>query len=584
MRIQRSALAAIPPVSQDLAEPSSCEAERTSSPSPIGPGVERSAPTSTGGLSGLFSRGFQRAVVAVVLSAQLGLGLPAVGAPLSSVEIDLAAAPRIERVLTRREDLSPRTRAVPSIPSSASKAFREIAQAALGARAQGTIDSRLMVVENSMASETVAIDPQSIFEVMGTLIERAEHDVAFQTFAWASDSDPAQRLFLALRRLSERRERENSADPPVIVRFLIDTMDSGLNGNGPTSQVMRGIERQVRNLDLDPQHVQVQVAAHRHDWLGSLHSKTLVVDGVHSVVTGANANHNDNFETGEHDAGFVFGGLVSRALLSDFDHAWLESEVWTCGTEYPRLKTVKGHPGPRRMDCLRRPESIEHRVAPVPVLPAEASAPMLVLTKPPVNNPFSRDGIDNPLAQALLHALGHGQLIRILTPNLNDRAVVESIVDAVLEGREVQVVMGRGYEDFPQSMPGQGGTNEDVVARMYARLDRAGVTDACDRLKVRWYSHDGRTELRGNVPHALHVKAVWVDDDLVLITSKNMDTQSWRHSREVGVLVDSPVLAKAWLEALFQPDFERSKVVDECSGQSAASRLGAVEPRSRGGK
>jgi phosphatidylserine/phosphatidylglycerophosphate/cardiolipin synthase-like enzyme len=60
------------------------------------------------------------------------------------------------------------------------------------------------------------------------------------------------------------------------------------------------------------------------------------------------------------------------------------------------------------------------------------------------------------------------------------------------------------------------------------------------------------------------VKAVWIDDELVLVTSKNMDTQSWRHSREIGVLVDSPEVAQAWVRALFLPDFERSFVVDEC--------------------
>lgn len=522
-----------------------------------------------GGLFEGWARPLQRGVVAVILAAQVGLSLPAAGAPLSSVEVELQAAPRVERIVTRRQDLPARVHALPSIPAGASASFRELARAALDVRANGTIDASLTLVAGSMASETVAVDPEAIFETMGALMERAEHDVAFQTFAWAADSDPAQTLFLALQRLSDRRARENVTGPPVAVRILIDTMDSGLNGNGPTSQVMRGVERQVRRWNLDPRHVHVEVAAHRHDGLGSLHSKTLVVDGVHAVVTGANANHNDDFQTGEHDAGFVFGGLVSRALLSDFDHAWLESERWTCGTEYPRVKTVKGHPGPRRVNCLSRPDEIEHRVAPLPSILESESVPMLVLTKKPQNNPFVRDGIDNPLAQTLLAALERGQLIRIMTPNLNDRAVVESIVDAVLRGREVQVVMGRGYEDFPQSMPGQGGTNEEVVARLYARLGRAGLTDACERLQVRWYSHDGITELRGNVPHATHVKAVWIDDELVLVTSKNMDTQSWRHSREVGVLLDSPRLARAWLEALFLPDFEKSKVVDECRAPSS---------------
>lgn len=505
--------------------------------------------------------GHHRPWAGALLGALLLFSPPGVGAGLGTPSLDGARASNL--IVSTPAGVQRDLQRVPLIPPGVSEKFRRILLKAIPRAHRGTVAAELMAVSANAVAHTVALEPRQIFRAMGRLIENAEYDVAFQTFAWHVDSDPAKEIFAAIGRLNHDRLLLRDR-PPVVVRFLIDTMDSGLNGNGPTSEVMRGIEKAVRALALDPRRVRVEVAAHRHSLVGSLHSKSLVVDGVVAVVTGANANHNDDFDDGEHDAGFVLNGAVARGLLSDFDHAWLSSELWTCGTEYPRLPTVKGHPGERRKDCLDRPKRIVHLVQPLPRIPQEQQVPMLLLGKPPENNPFDTDEIQNPLAEAILEAFRIGELIRIMTPNLNDAAVVDNLTQAVLQGRRVQVLMGRGYEDFAQSMPGQGGTNEEVVAELYADLKARGVTDACERLQIRWYSHDGIKPVQGNAPHASHVKAVWIDDELVLVTSKNMDTQSWRHSREIGVLVDSPEVAQAWLRALFSPDFQRSFVVDEC--------------------
>lgn len=510
--------------------------------------------------------GHHRPWVGAVLGALLLASPVTTGADLAELAVPGNVPPMT--IVSTWETVQRDLQRIPLIPPNVSAKFKRILLKTVPRIYRGTVAAELAVVSSSVAANTVAIEPRMIFRTMASLIEQAQYDVAFQTFAWNADSQPAQEIFNALYRLNQRRQFVPPGTPPVVVRFLIDTMDSGLNGNGPTSDVMRGIEARVRDLRLDPARIRIEVAAHRHSLVGSLHSKSLVVDGHAAVVTGANANHNDNFDDGEHDAGFLFVGNVARGLLSDFDHAWLSSEVWTCGTQYPRIPTVKGHPGEQRVDCLKDPERIQHVVAPELPLPGTGftETPMLVLGKPPVNNLFVRDTLANPLADALLEAMAIGKLIRIMTPNLNDEAVIEALTKAVLEGRRVQVLMGRGYEDFAESVPGQGGTNEEVVAELYEDLKRRGVKDACDLLQIRWYSHDGITPVQGNAPHATHVKAIWIDDELVFVMSKNMDTQSWRHSRELGVLVDSPYVAHAWMRTLFLPDFRRSFVADECKG------------------
>jgi phosphatidylserine/phosphatidylglycerophosphate/cardiolipin synthase-like enzyme len=48
------------------------------------------------------------------------------------------------------------------------------------------------------------------------------------------------------------------------------------------------------------------------------------------------------------------------------------------------------------------------------------------------------------------------------------------------------------------------------------------------------------------------------DDQIAIIGSANMDTQSWYQSRELNVLVDSAVIVKAWEEAIFTKNLSRA--------------------------
>ncbi len=41
-----------------------------------------------------------------------------------------------------------------------------------------------------------------------------------------------------------------------------------------------------------------------------------------------------------------------------------------------------------------------------------------------------------------------------------------------------------------------------------------------------------------------------VDDQIVIVGNGNQDTQSWFHSQEINVLVDSPQLAREWYEGI----------------------------------
>ncbi|MBI4815544.1 MAG: phospholipase D family protein [Deltaproteobacteria bacterium] len=150
-------------------------------------------------------------------------------------------------------------------------------------------------------------------------------------------------------------------------------------------------------------------------------------------------------------------------------------------------------------------------------------------------------------------------MIRVQTPNFNDDRFREELVAALRRGVTVQLLHAKNYEDLAEGSPGQGGTNSSVVEDLFE--DLANEPDALARLQLREYVHSGSEPVDGNAPHASHVKLLAFDDEVVLVTSMNMDTQSWNHSREIGVLVDSKEVTTAWLDRLFTPDFARSSPV-----------------------
>jgi phosphatidylserine/phosphatidylglycerophosphate/cardiolipin synthase-like enzyme len=148
------------------------------------------------------------------------------------------------------------------------------------------------------------------------------------------------------------------------------------------------------------------------------------------------------------------------------------------------------------------------------------------------------------------------------TPNLNDDAAKTALIAAVQRGVLVDIVLAKGFNDSTEIAPGQGGTNVDNVAQLYDAL--AGVPDICHRLRIRWYSRDGLRPIEGNGLYASHEKYTSVDDQVVIVGTANMDTQSWNNSRETNVLVDDPTIAQAWDAQLFERDFGNGILVDQC--------------------
>jgi len=87
-------------------------------------------------------------------------------------------------------------------------------------------------------------------------------------------------------------------------------------------------------------------------------------------------------------------------------------------------------------------------------------------------------------------------------------------------------------------LPRQGGTNSKVLADMCQTLSKEGKRQ---HLKACWYTAkdcdrpiDAAAKERN-----CHVKFCCIDGQIAILGNGNQDTQSWFHSQEVNIMVDS---------------------------------------------
>jgi len=182
---------------------------------------------------------------------------------------------------------------------------------------------------------------------------------------------------------------------------------------------------------------------------------------------------------------------------------------------------------------------IEHRGPEVPIA---------MVCRRPFGKPNNAD-VFNPQAEAWLSCIRNAKTsVFIQTPDLNADLLYKAISSAVKRGVDVTSYVSFGYNDPGEQMPGQGGINEVFAARLYSELSPVEK----ERLHVYWYvAKDQRRPLHHTLKQRdCHIKLLIVDGRVGIQGSGNMDTQSWCHSQEINIMIDSPEICKVWREGI----------------------------------
>lgn len=174
--------------------------------------------------------------------------------------------------------------------------------------------------------------------------------------------------------------------------------------------------------------------------------------------------------------------------------------------------------------------------------------PMAMVSRKPYAN-INNESVFVPQNEAWLSLIRNAKHdVFIQTPDLNAKPLLPAIVAACKRGIQVTYYVCLGYNDGGELLPGQGGTNEMAAHYLYSQLQ----PEERSFLKVHYYvAADQDHPIHNNFKQrSCHIKLMIVDSAVAIQGSGNQDTQSWFHSQEVNVMIDSKDVCRAWREGI----------------------------------
>lgn len=171
--------------------------------------------------------------------------------------------------------------------------------------------------------------------------------------------------------------------------------------------------------------------------------------------------------------------------------------------------------------------------------------PMAIVSRKPYQN-FNNQSSNVPQNEAFLSLIENAKRdVFIQSPDLNAKDLLPALAKALERGVEITIYVCLGYNDAGELLPGQGGTNEQATGRLFRSLKS---DEAKARLHVFFYVAADQTEPKHNSykQRSCHIKLLIADGQVAIQGSGNQDTQSWYHSQEVNVMVDSAEVCQVW--------------------------------------
>lgn len=279
-----------------------------------------------------------------------------------------------------------------------------------------------------------------------------------------------------------------------------------------------------------------------------------MTDVVHSTSGAVNGAHTVN-DTVSDASRMTLAQHTSKSPHYDSD----------VGSEMLRsIASMNPANGERRIDMVARhlntmetndtkataPDTTEASEVMTPLLPIPIHdpVPMAMVSRPPFGTP-SFGSLKVPQNLAWMSALQNAQKsILIQTPDLNAQDLLPEIVASARRGVHITIITCLGYNDAGELLPLQGGHNEAVAQKLYTMLEPShhGNLDM-----YAYVAKDQIAPLHNSFKRrSCHIKLMVVDEHIGIMGSGNQDSQSWYHSQEINVMMDSALVVGTWLEGL----------------------------------
>ncbi|KAJ4413624.1 hypothetical protein N0V85_003484 [Neurospora sp. IMI 360204] len=174
--------------------------------------------------------------------------------------------------------------------------------------------------------------------------------------------------------------------------------------------------------------------------------------------------------------------------------------------------------------------------------------PMALVNRAPYGLP-NHSSVSNPQNAAWLSALRNAtHSVFIQTPTLNAAPLLPAILNACNRGVQVTCYVCLGYNDAGELLPHQNGHNEMIAHQLYSSLS----PEARQNLHYYWYVGKDQTKplVQSKGLRSCHIKLMVVDGHVGIMGNGNQDTQSWFHSQEINVMLDSEEVCGTWMEGI----------------------------------
>ncbi|KAF1361175.1 hypothetical protein EJ07DRAFT_112280 [Lizonia empirigonia] len=451
---------------------------------------------------------------------------------------------------------------------------------------------------NGVLPVTVMAPVPDICRHMANLIVKADKEVFLATNFWIA-SGAASIITDAIKELS-RRAGERGAKVIVKIMYdrgnikqVIDNHQMMSPKQYTTPAVKLPAPKEIPNIDMEVQN-------YHRPMLGTFHSKFMVVDRRIGIVQSNNIQDNDNLEMMTHIEGEIVNSLYDTALIAwaralnpplpsldspaSNEHLVIFSkqDLESKNSSFPlpdreqkshdpdvaaEIERMQGNllpsEGETRVNAVTRHLNLATKLdrkgsAPdfdaedemVPILPHRPHAPFpIALVNRRPWGALNHQCVNVPQNEAWLAAIRNAQKkIFIQTPNLNAAPLLPALREAVCRGVVVTYYVCMGYNDSGELLPFQGGNNEMVANEMFTELNE----EQKKNLRIHYYvAKDQVFPIHNKFKaRSCHIKLMIVDEHVGIQGNGNQDTQSWFHSMEVNIMIDSYDICRDWLEQL----------------------------------
>ncbi|KAL4742519.1 hypothetical protein BDV11DRAFT_202617 [Aspergillus similis] len=475
------------------------------------------------------------------------------------------------------------------------------ALAALGGNPLGGVVSPPLMGSNGVVPLTIVAPLPDICRHMANCIACARKEVFLATNYWIF-SNASTLITNALKELSRRAGERGEK---VVVKILYDRGDPKQVWENRLTVGEKKYAAGKVNLPATEEipHLDMQVINYHRPIFGTFHAKFMIVDRRVALLQSNNIQDNDNLEMMVRVEGAIVDSLYDTALISwgkalepplpmldspaadaplpsaqvstnghsgengDLPQHSTEDENYDAditaetrrvnGSLTPTKGETRTQPVTRLLNHTRQKsttgdasdEDQEDQMEPYILTPQHEPFPMALVNREPYGSPDHTSTVV-PQNAAWLAAINHAERsIFIQTPNMNAEPLLEPLLNAVRRGVIVTCYLCLGYNDAGQLLPFQNGTNEMISNRLYTSLE---TDEERSRLRVFNYVAKDQTRPIHNrfKKRSCHIKLMIIDEAVAIQGNGNLDTQSYYHSQEVNLLLDSPLVCRTWLDAL----------------------------------